>query len=94
MGMSKHVIAFINDEDPAYQKHANVLKACMAANVSLPKETAQYFNTNEVYEQLLEEKLEIDLPVQEWNNDHAEGFEILVENIPIGTYKIRFYNSW
>jgi len=62
MGMSKHIIAYISDQDPIYQKHANVLKACISAEVlKLPKETAEYFDSEIPEKYLLEKKLEINL---------------------------------
>ena len=94
MGMSTRVIAFISDQDTAYKKHAKVLIACYEANVSLPKETADYFGSFVAELYLLEEKLEIEIPMTEWRNDYCEGFELFVSDIPSGTHKIRFYNSW
>lgn len=94
MGMSICVQAFINAQDPTYQKHAKVLVACSEADVSLPKETAEYFGDDSPERYLLEEKLMIEIPIREWNGGSASGYEILVKDIPEGVYKIRFYESW
>lgn len=96
MGMSTHIQAYINDDDVTYRKHAKVLKACAEAEISLPKETAEYFNVSvqESSLYLLDEKLEIEIPFSEYSDDSSEGYEILIKDIPQGTYKIRFTNSW
>ena len=61
MSMSTHVKAFISDEDETYQKHKRILLVCKEANVSLPKETAEYFEEDKVAEYLLKEKLECEV---------------------------------
>ena len=95
MGMSTYVQAYISPDDETYKKHSAVLRACIHAEVSLPKETAEYFGTQYAEEYLFDEKLEIEIPVIEWSDEYSSsGFEILVKDIPIGTYKIRFVNSW
>ena len=95
MGMSTRVVAYISDKDPTYQKHASVLRACIDADIEeLPKETALYFGSKHPEEYLLEEKLEIDMKVNEYSEDDSEIYEVLVEDIPQGTYKIKFSNNW
>lgn len=94
MGMSTTVKAYISPECPIYKKHSAVLIACMNAQVSLPKETADYFREEFPSSYLLEEKLEKDIPLHEWQDDCSLGYEILMSEIPEGVYKLRFYNSW
>jgi hypothetical protein len=95
MGMSTNVKGFISDKNELYQKHAKVLKACMEAGIKLlPKETADYFGSEYPEKYLLEEKLKIDIPVKDYNNDMEVGYEIIISEIPDGVYKIRFYNSY
>lgn len=96
--MSTHIKAFIPDTDNTFQKHKKVLVACLDANVSLPKETAEYFGANEPDLELLDEKLSIELkefihytPIQ---TDGETGFEVDLRDIPKGVTKLRFYNSW
>lgn len=90
--MSTHVVGFISDDNPTYQKHLKVLKICREANVSLPIETKNYFGGD--WENVEEEKLEQEIPKHEWSNDMSEGFEIIISEIPQGVSKIRFYNSY
>lgn len=94
MGMSTHVIGFVSPDDEDYIKHSKVLLACSEANVSLPKETAEYFGCEAPEEYLLEQKLEIKIPLTEWSDDCSEGYELLVSELPKGVHKIRFVNSW
>lgn len=88
------VQAFISADDLTYKKHTKVLIACNEADISLPQETAQYFGDDSAEIYLLEEKLMIEIPIQEWSGDSSNGYEILVKDIPEGVYKIRFYESW
>jgi hypothetical protein len=95
MGMSTHVTGFISDKNEVYIKHANVLKACLDAGIEkLPKETAEFFDSEYCEKHLLEEKLEIDILANEWEDEYREGYEILVKDLPKECYKIRFYNSY
>ena len=94
MGMSTHVVGFVSPEDNTYKKHCMVLKACIAAGVSLPTETATYFGGKHPYESMAEEKLEIEITAHEWSDEMQQGFEVVLSEIPEGVHKIRFYNSW
>ena len=94
MSMSTHVVGFITEENETYKKHLAVLKACHYANVSLPKETAEYFGDDSPELYLAEEKLEVEIPVSKWEDPSSSGFELNVSDIPEGVVKIRFYNSW
>lgn len=93
--MSTRVIGFVSPNDENYKKHSKVLIACIEAGIKeLPKETANYFGSTYPEEFLLEEKLEISIPVHEYSADMQVGYEIIVSEIPEGVNKIRFYNSW
>jgi hypothetical protein len=98
MGMSTHIRAFIPDTDKDYQRHKNVLWVCKSNKVSLPKETADYFGSTSPEENLLEEKLEIELEEEthysKYNAPEAEGIEIELDKLPKGVTKIRFINQW
>jgi len=98
MGMSTHIVAFLPDTDPEYQKHKKVLLACAEAKVDLPKQTAHYFGTDYpemcVLEEKLETQLELDKHFTEYREDMEDGYEILLENLPKGIAKIRVYNSY
>lgn len=95
MGMSTYVTGFVSPENENYKKHSKVLLACLEAGISeLPKETADFFGSKYPEKYLLEEKLEIKIPVKEWGNDYSSGFEIIVSEIPKEVHTIRFANSW
>lgn len=93
--MSTSVIAFVSEENETFKKQVKVLKACIEAGIEeLPKETAKYFGESYVCESLIEAKLEIEIPTIDYSGDAEEGFEIVVSEIPEGTHKIRFVNSY
>ena len=100
MGMSTHIRAFMPDTDPEFNKHKKLALACDDANVSLPKETAEYFgcDVDDFYSDLIEEKLEIDLIKDEhfviYTDIMSEGYEVDLTRIPKGVTKLRFYNSY
>ena len=92
MSMSTHVTFLRNREDPEFKKNAAVLKACLDAEVEPPEKIMEYFNWS--YEE--DDALEIEGKVHEYNplDCGRSGFEIYVSEIPEGTERIRFYNSW
>lgn len=99
MAMSTKIKGFISDTNVEYQKHKKVFLACKEAGVDLPKQTAEYFgsdNTDE--EDLLEGKLEMKLQLgvhyEEYSADMVEGFEVDLTKLPQGVTKLRFYNSY
>ena len=95
MSTSYSVHAFIPDTDPEYQRHKKVLLACNEAEVSLPAETAKYFDTTtSEYLSILNEKLEIELvPNKHYTEleDTSEfGFSINLADLPVGVTKLKF----
>ena len=95
MSMSTHIKGFVSEENDIYKKHSKVLMACLDAGIEkLPKETAEYFGFEYPEKYLLEEKLEVDIPMHEYHADMVDGFEIIVSEIPAGVYKISFTNSY
>jgi hypothetical protein len=95
MSVTTSVRGFVSPENDKYKKHAKVLIACIEAGVSeLPKETAEYFGSKYPEKYLLEEKLEIKIPMQEYIGNAERRFEIYISEIPEGVHKIRFVNSW
>lgn len=95
MSMSTYVIGFVSPENEDYKKHAAVLKACVNAGVELlPKETAEFFGYKEAELYVLEQKLRIEIPVKEYEDDTRSGYELLVKDIPKECHKIRFVNSY
>lgn len=98
MGMSTHIKAFIEETDATFLKHKKVLLACHEANVSLPKETAEYFDCEYPELSVLEEKIEFSLKngvhYKEYNKDMIDGYEVDLTKLPKEVTKIRFYNSY
>lgn len=95
MSMSTSIKGFVSADNDSYKKHSKVLIACIEAGIEeLPKETAEYFGSKYPEKYLLEEKLQTKIKTHLWSNDSAQGFEIIVSEIPEGVHKIRFYNSW
>ena len=93
--MSTYIKGYIPATDPLYVKHANVLKACFEAGIKeLPEETAKYFGVKNPEPCMLEEILEVKIPVTEIFNDSRVHYEINIKDIPQGVEKIRFTNSW
>lgn len=97
MSMSTYVKGYIPATDPLYIKHSNVLRACIDAGIKeLPQETAEYFGSKYPEEYLFNEKLEIKIPTEKFNDPQTcqAIYEVKIANIPAGVEKIRFINSW
>ena len=95
MSVSTYVQGFRSSNDATYQKHANVLRACIEAEISeLPKETATYFNSKYPDKCLLEEALSVDIKSEEWEDDTRMGLTIKVSDIPKGVDTIKFTTSF
>jgi hypothetical protein len=95
MGMSTYVTALRNKKSKEYEKHANVLKACIEADIEkLPKETAKYFNSDYPCKSLFEEKLELNINYTDFSDDGISGIEVKVSDIPKSCHVLRFSNSW
>ena len=95
MGMSTHVMGYISPEGDLYQKHKRVLMACKDAGIEeMPKETAEFFGGTYPEEWLLEEVLEVKIPVHECGGEMEDGLEVFVSEIPKNVHSIRFINSY
>ncbi len=96
--MDINIMAYMPDTDSEYQKHKRLLLTCLEAEVSLPKETAEYFGADKPSEYILESKLEIrlikDVHYSEYNNQTLSGFDIHLKTLPKSIDKIRVFNSW
>lgn len=96
--MSTHIMGFVSDQDPDFQRHKKVFDVCLEAGVSLPKETAAYFGDDHPYDELVDNKLKFDLEkdvhYKVYREDMSEGFEVDISKLPAGVSKIRFYNSY
>lgn len=100
MGMSTHIKAFASNDSTEYQKHKKILLLCIESEVSLPKETAIFFDCTDGYlnEDLLEKSLEIELVrgkhYFEYSEDMEQGYEVDLSKLPKNVTKLRFYNSY
>lgn len=96
--MSTYILGFTPDTDKDFQRHKKILLVCLEGKVSLPPETAQYFDSDKPHESLLDEKLEINLKegvhYEKWSKDMSSGFEVDLSKLPPGVTKLRFVNSW
>lgn len=91
--MSTHIEAFTPDTDPEYRKHLEVYDTCIRLDVSLPKETDEYFN-GDIPEERLRIELEEDVHYTIYSEDYSSGFEVDLDQLPEGVTKLRFTNSW
>ncbi len=98
MGMSTHIKAFIPDTDPEYQKHREILLFCHKQEVSLPKETSDYFGIlfpqPYILYDILEKELQAGFHYTDWHDESSKGFEVDLTKLPAGVTKLRFYNNW
>lgn len=92
--MSTRIEAFVPDTDKEYQKHKQVYDVCTKADVSLPKETEEYFKGCDEPEQKLQVELVKGQHYIIYGRDMEEGFEVELSQLPEGVTKIRFINSW
>lgn len=94
MGMSTFVKGY-RDPNGIYEKHVRVLEACREAGISLPKETALFFNCDHPDDVDPSEALRVKVPYKEVNPyDAAEGYEITLSELPKDVSRIVFINSW
>ncbi len=94
MGMSMHVLGIPEREH--FDKMIQLKLQCEELGVSLPEEVKTYFGSysNETVSCLEHETLFQSVPHREYNDDHSQGFEIDVKEIPKNIKTIRFYCSW
>jgi hypothetical protein len=89
MGMSTHVKGFV-PPDERWQKMKAVRDACIAAGIEMPDEVDEFFGGEDPDPQ----GQEVEIPHQDWQDDHRQGIEVKTEDIPERVKVIRFYNSW
>lgn len=101
MGMSSHVVGLRDRAE--HDKHLKVRDVCREANVSLPRETAEYFGeagdgfkAEDFSEEEIEARLEVPLDccTEKYCAEYRDGFDVVVDNIPSHVKIIRFYNSY
>jgi len=95
MSATYTVKGYRSAENPNYQKHLRILRVCKEEQVSLPEETAAYFDHYSVDSLDPEEVLSFEIPFQEVNpSEGSRGWEVFLDRLPPGTEKIRFEISW
>lgn len=88
--MSTHVIGF-KPPDEEYRAKLEAWKALERAGVKkFPEELLQFFNWTTPDET----GVEVQVPVREWSNDHASGYEVVIADLDPSIKILRFYNSW
>jgi hypothetical protein len=95
MGMSTHVVG-IKPADAKFKEMLAIYRACEKAKVSIPKEVDDFFDGETPDESGVVVSLEASAkgPVQEWQDDSAEGYEVDLRKLPADIKILRFYNSW
>jgi hypothetical protein len=92
MGTSTHILG-IKPPDEDFKKMFKAYKACIDAEVDVPKEVLEFFN----YIDPDPSGIVVDLPAdckKPYNTDNEQGFEINIKDLPKDIKIIRFYNSW
>ena len=90
MGMSTSIVLLRDGNDPEHQKKADVLKACLEADVEVPKEIEEYFD----YSTDPDQGLVIPFKAREYHGEESMGVEIDIDELPEGVKTIRLINSW
>lgn len=95
MGMSSYVQG-IKPPDETFNKMYDAWDACQKAGVEPPKKVTDYFNDETPDEAGVVVSLDATKkgPVQEFNDDMREGFEIDLRKLPPDIKIIRFVNSY
>jgi hypothetical protein len=91
MSATYTVKGYRSAENPTYQKHLRIFRVCKEEQVSLPEETAEYFEHYNIDYLDPEQALSFEIPFQEVNpNEGSHGWEVFLDQLPKGTEKIRF----
>ena len=95
MSMSTTITGYRNPDSREHQAHLKVLEACREGEISLPHETALYFDSQTPVNVDPDEVLEVNISFHKVHpHDMAEGYEVVLSELPPGVNKIRFTNSW
>ena len=99
MSSSLGICGLVDDSSDEYQKHKKVFMFCVDNKVSLPQETAKYFECDKEnsldkdFKYLLEDKLTKDLKedehYKEFQDDSSWGYIIDLTKIPKDIHKIK-----
>ena len=95
MGMSTHVVG-IREPDDRWRQMKAVHDACTAADVPVPTDVEAFFDGEAPAPAGI--KISLDhgahAIAREWSDDHLEGVEITLADLPSNITVIRFYNSY
>jgi hypothetical protein len=92
MGMGTHVEGF-RPPDETFKKMKVVYDACIAANVEVPDEVVNFFESLPPDKNGV--KVDISKASKEWKDgDACMGIEVDVTKLPEGVKIIRFANCW
>jgi hypothetical protein len=95
MSATYTVKGYRSAKNPTYQKHLRILQVCKEEQVSLPGETAAYFDRPNINYLDPEEVLSFEIPFQEVKpTEGNHGWEVFLDQLPEGTEKIRFEMGW
>jgi hypothetical protein len=89
MSISTTVIGFVPPDDK-WRTMKAIWDSCKQAGIDAPEAVTDFFDDQEPDAA----GVEIELPLEEWRNDYAEGYELDVSKIPAHVKTIRFFNSW
>ncbi len=92
MSVSIHFQAVIPINGETYRKHAAVRDACMQAKVSLPPETAAFFDDHNEEREVTADGIRVSIDTV-GDVEYDDGAIIFLSNLPPGTTKIRVYAS-
>lgn len=89
MSTSIQVIGYISEDD-TYKKYAKILRACEEAGMKkIPSEVEEYFQTNYPELSALDEKLQVDIPKEDGEDDCTNFIDINIADIPKDVVRIR-----
>ncbi|WP_333745999.1 hypothetical protein [Streptomyces sp. IBSBF 2950] len=89
MSMSTHVKGFTGPDD-RWRKMKAIWDACQDAGVDPPTEVERFFDG----EAPDPNGREVQIPHEEWRDEHREGVEVRIKDLPKNVTVIRVYNSW
>jgi hypothetical protein len=95
MSATYTVRGYRSAENPIYQKHLRILRVCKEEQVSLPEETAAYFDHRNINSIDPDQVLSFEIPFEKVNPiEGSHGWEVFLGQLPKGTEKIRFEISY
>jgi len=92
MGMSTHVVGFIEPDEKWYQMKA-AWDACKMVGVEPPREVRAFFGDEAPDD--AGRVVEIKNAVVEWSDDNRNqwGYEVILNKLPANVTRVRFFNS-